>query len=236
MMLPSPARLFVMFIFALAAIGVPKTVNAQDLPRFVQSQLEGAISVTREASLDACSQACEGNSDCRTALLINTEAGEKSGWCGLMPGSYDISRFGNDREPPQLDKFRARDLINAYRGQMGLPALTLHPNLTLAAKIHNSDIAYTDIVDHTGTNGMGPHDRVLATGYNARMSAENIAAGQWSLEEVIEAWQLSEGHNRNLLDKDARHMGIDLTFNPDSDYKTFWTLVLGDEKPSDGAF
>jgi uncharacterized protein YkwD len=43
----------------------------------------------------------------------------------------------------------------------------------------------------------------------------------------MKGWQASPGHNKNLLLKDARHMGIALVQDPKTDFKTFWTLVVG---------
>jgi uncharacterized protein YkwD len=62
------------------------------------------------------------------------------------------------------------------------------------------------------------------------LTAENVGTGQRSLSEVFKGWQQSPGHNANLLLSDAREMGIALVVDPDTEYKTFWTLVLGTQR------
>jgi uncharacterized protein YkwD len=64
-------------------------------------------------------------------------------------------------------------------------------------------------------------------GYNARLAAENVGTGQATIEEVLKGWKASPGHNKNLLMADAQHMGIALVQDPKTEFKTFWTLVLG---------
>ena len=48
-----------------------------------------------------------------------------------------------------------------------------------------------------------------------------------TLEEVMAGWKKSPGHNKNLLLPDAEHMGIALVHDPKTEFRTFWTLVLG---------
>jgi len=120
-----------------------------------------------------------------------------------------------------------RDLINAYRKEKGLKALKLSAALTEAAKAHSRDLAKWDRISHYGSDGSNPWDRVKRAGYNAKVAAENVGTGQASLEEVIKGWKASPGHNKNLLLSDIEHMGIALVQDPKTEFKTFWTLVVG---------
>jgi uncharacterized protein YkwD len=132
-----------------------------------------------------------------------------------------------DYSNTQLDSEKARDLINAYRKQKGLKPLKLNAALTEAAKAHSRDLAKWDRISHYGSDGSNPWDRVKRAGYNAKVAAENVGTGQSSLEEVIKGWQASPGHNKNLLLVDIEHMGIALVQDPRTEFKTFWTLVVG---------
>jgi uncharacterized protein YkwD len=127
----------------------------------------------------------------------------------------------------QLDPDKARELINAYRKAKGLKPLKLNTALTEAAKAHSRDLAKWDRISHYGSDGSNPWDRVKRAGYNAKVAAENVGTGQASLEEVIKGWQASPGHNKNLLLADVEHMGIALVTDPRTEFKTFWTLVVG---------
>lgn len=132
-----------------------------------------------------------------------------------------------DYDSAKLDPAAALDLINDYRQQNGLKPLTLDPMLTEAAKAHSRDLAKSDRISHYGSDGSSPWDRVKRTGYAAKVAAENIGTGQASLEEVVKGWKESEGHNKNLLLPDAEDMGIALVHDPKTEFKTFWTLVVG---------
>jgi uncharacterized protein YkwD len=118
-------------------------------------------------------------------------------------------------------------MINAYRAKYGLPAVHINTKLNQAAQMQAEDLAKHDRISHYGSDGSDVEDRARRAGYTFRMIAENIGTGQRSASEVIQGWQKSPSHNKNLLLPDAEHMGIALVYNPNSEFKTFWALVLG---------
>ena len=127
----------------------------------------------------------------------------------------------------QLDIERARTKINAYRKSKGLRPLSMSAELTKAAKAHSRDLAKWDRISHYGSDGSNPWDRVKRTGFKAQLAAENVGTGQKTFDEVLVGWKNSPGHDKNLLLPDATHMGLALVTDPKTEYKTFWTLVLG---------
>ena len=64
-------------------------------------------------------------------------------------------------------------------------------------------------------------------GYKARLAAENVGTGQIDFDEVLRGWKESPGHNKNLLLPDAQNMGLALVQDPKTEFKSFWTLVIG---------
>ena len=126
-----------------------------------------------------------------------------------------------------LEAEKARDIINQYRRDKGLKPLKLNSELSEAAKAHSRDLAKWDRISHYGSDGSNPWDRVKRTGYKARLAAENVGTGQVDFSEVFRGWQESPGHNKNLLLSDAQEMGIGLVQDPKTEFKSFWTLVLG---------
>lgn len=128
---------------------------------------------------------------------------------------------------PSFDPQAAETAINAYRSKKGLKPLKLHPQLAQAAKAHSEDLAKNDRISHYGSDGSDPWDRVRRAGYRARLAAENVGAGQTSLTEVIKGWKESPDHNANLLLRDAQHLGIAMIHRPQSEFRIFWTLVVG---------
>lgn len=158
-----------------------------------------------------------------SAATTGADAAPKDSWERVPKGSFDHRDYTGTR----LDVERARVLINKYRAEKGLKALRLNSKLTQAAKSHSRDLAKWDRISHHGSDGSNPWKRVKRTGYPARLTAENVGTGQITIEEVFKGWQESPGHNKNLLLADAEEMGIALVHDPKSEFKTFWTLVLG---------
>lgn len=146
-------------------------------------------------------------------------------------GTYEKAPRGaladRDYSTTSLDPEKARDIINQYRSDKGLKPLRLNAELTEAAKAHSRDLAKWDRISHYGSDGSNPWDRVKRSGYKARLAAENVGTGQVDFTEVFRGWQESPGHNKNLLLSDAQEMGIALVQDPKTEFKSFWTLVLG---------
>jgi uncharacterized protein YkwD len=146
-------------------------------------------------------------------------------------GSFERAPQGalgdRDYSATRLDPDKARELINQYRKEKGLKPLKLNAELSNAAKAHARDLAKWDRISHYGSDGSNPWDRIKRTGYNARVAAENVGTGQVSIDEVVKGWKDSPGHNKNLLLSDAEHMGIALVQDAKTEFKTFWTLVVG---------
>jgi uncharacterized protein YkwD len=146
-------------------------------------------------------------------------------------GSFEKAPHGaladRDYTGTALDANKARDLINQYRHDNGLKPLKLSAALTDAAKEHSRDLAKWDRISHYGSDGSNPWDRVKRTGYKPRLAAENVGTGQVSFDEVLKGWKESPGHNKNLLLSDAQEMGLALVQDPKTEFKSFWTLVIG---------
>jgi uncharacterized protein YkwD len=105
----------------------------------------------------------------------------------------------------------ARDVIkmvNALRAKHGLHALKLSPELEAAAQRHAQDMARRNFLDHKGSDGSSPANRAKRAGYNFCTVAENVAAGQRSSGEVMQAWTDSTGHRRNMLKPKARDIAV----------------------------
>jgi uncharacterized protein YkwD len=146
-------------------------------------------------------------------------------------GSFEKAPAGalsdRDYSSTTLDPEKARDIINQYRRDNKLKPIKLNAELSEAAKAHSRDLAKWDRISHYGSDGSNPWDRVKRTGYKARLAAENVGTGQVDFSEVMRGWKDSPGHNKNLLLSDATDMGLALVQDPKTEFKSFWTLVLG---------
>ena len=56
--------------------------------------------------------------------------------------------------------------------------------------------------------------------------AENLAAGSNAVEEVIERWKASPGHNQNMLLPQVKLLGLARVDTPGIGYGRYWALVL----------
>lgn len=148
-------------------------------------------------------------------------------------GTFEKAPSGSladrDYTSTNLDPSFARDIINQYRAEHGLKPVKLNTELTAAAKLHSKDLAKWDRISHYGSDGSNPWDRVKRSGFKARLAAENVGTGQIDFGEVMKGWKESPGHNKNLLLADAEYMGIALVNEPKTEFKSFWTLVLGSQ-------
>ncbi len=94
------------------------------------------------------------------------------------------------------------DLTNQERAKQGLPALKLDTELSKVAKEKSLDMKKNGYFSHTSPNYGSPFDMMN------RSAGENIAMGQGSPEEVVNAWMNSEGHRKNILSSSFTHIGV----------------------------
>lgn len=84
-----------------------------------------------------------------------------------------------------------------------------------------------DPISHTGSDGSTFAQRITAAGYVWSQAAENIAAGQTSIDEVMTGWMGSDGHCANIMDPNLTDIGVVCVSAPSNKYLTYWTMDLG---------
>lgn len=123
-------------------------------------------------------------------------------------------------------------VVNAARLVEGRPPLVLDPRLSAAAQAHAEDMLKRTYYAHQSPEGSTPRQRVLAAGATAGLVAENLAAGQTSVENVIDAWLHSVGHRRNLLDPRFTHLGVGIAVGSElHKYKVLWVQDFTSDPP-----
>ncbi|MCB4379480.1 CAP domain-containing protein [Synechococcus sp. MU1644] len=98
--------------------------------------------------------------------------------------------------------------INAERDAQNRAPLIYDSTLEAAARAHAQDMATAGFFAHTGSDGSDIGQRLDRVGYRYCFGAENIAAGQRSLAEVMTSWMGSRGHRRNILHRKAQAVGL----------------------------
>lgn len=112
------------------------------------------------------------------------------------------------------------DLTNQQRVQNGLLPLTLNLTLNDVAEKHSQDMSTRNYFSHQGLDGSQPWDRMRAEGYNYSRAAENIAFGQPTAQDVVNAWMNSPGHRQNILNPNLKDIGVGY-------YSGYWTQNFG---------
>jgi uncharacterized protein YkwD len=146
------------------------------------------------------------------------------------PSFYrDLAKPGSE-----LDAAAAQSMISGYRQNNGLAAVALDPQLMTLADQQAHAMAARDKLDHNV--GRPFVDRIKASGFDAKVAAENVSAGYHTVAEAFSGWRDSPPHRANMLLKGATQMGIAAVYAPGSKYKVFWSLILAapDDHPGGG--
>lgn len=100
------------------------------------------------------------------------------------------------------------DLVNKERAKAGLNPLTSDEKLTKVAMIKAQDMYDNNYFDHQSPTLGSPFDLMRAQDVQYRTAGENIAKGQRTPEEVMNAWMNSQGHRQNILNSNYTAIGV----------------------------
>lgn len=184
--------------------------------------------------------ACGGGSDASAAPAVTAVTNATTSVAATAAGS-SAAQSGGDSSCG-LAGFRAELLqrINNLRAQGAscgsngsfapVAALQWQTQLGQAAAAHSLEMAVTPYFSHTDLGGHDAGYRMLQAGYAWSAWAENIAAGQNSVDAVMSAWIGSAGHCANLMSSRVTQVGVACV--RDADGRPTWTMNLG--KPAAG--
>jgi uncharacterized YkwD family protein len=116
---------------------------------------------------------------------------------------------------------RVIELTNAERRKNGLPDLQADANLSKVAREKSNDMQQKNYFSHTSPTYGSPFDMMRDFGVTYKSAGENIAHGQPTPEQVVQAWMNSEGHRKNILSKNFTHIGVG--FDSQGNY---WTQMF----------
>lgn len=109
--------------------------------------------------------------------------------------------------------------VNQDRATAGVPPLALDPLLSQAAAVHVADMIANDFIEHTGSDGSRPIDRMRRAGARVQWASENIAMecakDPTTAVKNIQGWMMAEplsdtdyNHRWNLVYKGYTRIGI----------------------------
>ncbi|HJV31178.1 MAG TPA: CAP domain-containing protein [Bacillales bacterium] len=103
------------------------------------------------------------------------------------------------------------DLTNAERKKNGLPPLKADASLSKVAQTKSNDMESKHYFSHTSPTYGSPFDMMRDFGVTYRTAGENIAMGQPTAQQVVNAWMNSEGHRKNILSPNYTNIGVGFT-------------------------
>jgi uncharacterized protein YkwD len=128
---------------------------------------------------------------------------------------------------PDAEEWAFVELLNAYRGQMGLAPVTLNYELGAAAEYHSVDMAMNNYFGHYALDGTDAGTNIQNFGYTGFPYAENIAAGMATAQEVLIGWQNSPEHNATMTNPQYTEVGIGRHYGEGTQYGWYWTATYG---------
>ena len=100
------------------------------------------------------------------------------------------------------------ELVNQERVKRGLPTFTFDAELSRVARFKSQDMIDKKYFSHTSPTYGSPFDMMQKFGLRFSAAGENIAYGQKTAQEVMNAWMNSAGHRANILSEAYTHIGI----------------------------
>lgn len=98
------------------------------------------------------------------------------------------------------------ELVNQERAKNGLSALTTDKTLMDAAQ--KRAVETNTSFSHTRPSGQNFSTVLSEFGISYRSAGENIAYGQKTPEDVVNAWMNSSGHRANILNSSYTTIGV----------------------------
>lgn len=158
------------------------------------------------------------NADATTVSVGHYEGGVYNNYWVLIFSCPENSYTSNYRQ-------EVLNLVNAERAKYGLQPLVMgDAKLTAAAQQRAEEIATVN--SHVRPNGTKWYTVLSEYGVTDAAAGENAAWGSVSPEEVVNAWMNSEGHRANILDPEARAMGVGYYYNSSSTWGHQWIQLF----------
>lgn len=112
-------------------------------------------------------------------------------------------------------------LVNERRKEAGLTELKTDWELSRIARYKSQDMRQNGYFSHTSPTYGTPFEMIKAFGLSYKTAGENIAYGQRTPQEVMNAWMNSPGHRANILNAGFTRIGVG--YEPNGNY---WTQMF----------
>jgi len=202
-------------------------LNVRDAPAVSGALVAQAKDGTTLDVLDAASTAKSKIGQQDQWLKVRTPDGKEgfaAAWYLRLPGVQPTALPATPEPDPLSASSAFLNQTNALRAQKGLPPYRLANRLNAAAARHSQDMAQTDNIGYTGSDGSTVQQRVADTGYVSSAVAESILGGPLTIEQVFEALQAKPADLEALLSAQFSEMGANAAKGKEG--KIYYTLVF----------
>jgi len=130
---------------------------------------------------------------------------------------------------PSIDDVKALEaqvikLVNAERAKKGLSALKQNWELSRVARYKSQDMIDKGYFAHQSPTYGSPFVMMDNFGIKFSAAGENIAYGQKTPAEVMNAWMNSPGHRSNILSATYNQIGVGVAKAANGTY--YWTQMF----------
>ncbi|WP_419158327.1 SafA/ExsA family spore coat assembly protein [Rossellomorea sp. BNER] len=115
-------------------------------------------------------------------------------------------------------------LVNQERARAGLAPLKENWELSRVARYKSEDMIAKNYFSHTSPTYGSPFQMMKDFGISYQAAGENIAAGQRTPQEVVQAWMNSEGHRKNIMSPTFTEIGVG--YAKGGSYGHYWTQMF----------
>jgi uncharacterized protein YkwD len=140
--------------------------------------------------------------------------------------AFSTLETGGTKQKPFMlteDESSLLELTNAERRKEGFSFLKPNPVLFEVARAHSANMAKQGKLEHK-LDGKSPFERIKAPGYAYTLAAENLARGDVTVAEIVQAWMKSKVHRENILEKEFTETGIGVVRDGMGD--TYYTQIF----------
>jgi len=117
---------------------------------------------------------------------------------------------------------RAKGCRCGSKQMPAVPPLQWDNRLAVAARRHARDMSNKDFFDHRGSDGSDVSTRAREAGFQWRQIGENIAFNYPNATAVVQGWQESPPHCKNMMSAGFQQMGA-------AHVDGYWVQAMGKE-------
>lgn len=142
-------------------------------------------------------------------------------------GQQEDQTEGKSQNEPQiqhsLNEYASTviKLTNKERRNQSLSELQVSQKLSRVAQKKSQNMQNKSYFSHTSPTYGSPFEMMDSFGVTYQSAGENIARGQQSPQEVVDAWMNSAEHRENILNGNFTHIGIGYAANGN-----YWTQMF----------